>query len=263
MMLEAMQFEYSSFLTLTYSDEFLPSDGSLRPDDLKKFLKKLRDRVGYGVFRYFAVGEYGDKTLRPHYHAALFGYIPCQGGRLIKGECQCLSCSVVRETWGYGHVMVGELSIKSAQYITGYVAKKMTKADDKRLDGRHPEFARMSLKPGIGANAIPDVASAMMQYKLESRGDVPVALRHGSSELPLGRYLRRQLRLQVGLDDKAPPEVVEALRTGLLPMYQTVEAAFPSAKGDLKKLLVEEEVRVANEQYGRNVAARQKRRGKL
>lgn len=160
--------------------------------------------------------------------------------------------------------MVGELTVQSAQYITGYVAKKMTRPDDARLEGRYPEFARMSLKPGIGAGAIPDVASEMMRWKLEEKCvDVPVALRHGSSELPLGKYLRRLLRQQCGLDENAPQEVIEALRSGLLPVFETVEIAYPNAKGEHKRLLVTEEMRHLNEQYGRNIVARQKKRGSL
>lgn len=264
MMLEAFQHERSSFVTLTYSPEYVPSDGSLQPKDLQRWLKRLRKRCSPRLIRFFAVGEYGDRSNRPHYHAAVFGLGGCEGGRRVGGLCQCVNCSVVRETWPFGHVLVGELTIKSAQYITGYVAKKMTRPDDVRLDGRCPEFARMSLRPGIGAGVIPDVASVMMQWKLEEKCcDVPVAMRHGSSELPLGKYLRRLLRKQCGLDENAPPEVIEALRSGLLPVYQTVEIAFPWAKGEYKRLLVAEEMRHLNEQYGRNVAARQKKRGSL
>lgn len=262
MMLEAMLHEYNCFVTLTYKD--IPSNGSLSPRDLQLWLKRLREVVNPAKVRYFAVGEYGDRTHRPHYHAALFGFRSCVGGLRNKGECQCSQCSVVRKTWGLGHVMLGDLTIKSAQYITGYVAKKMTRPEDVRLDGRYQEFARMSRVPGIGAGAIPDVASVMMRYKLEEKClDVPVALRHGSSEMPLGRYLRKMLRKQVGLDEKAPPEVLEALRSGLLPVFETVEVAFPHAKGEHKRLLVAEEMRVLNEQAERNVLVRQKKRGTL
>lgn len=263
MMLEAMQHEVSSFVTLTYSDGTVPQDGSLRPGDLQKWLKRLRKRVGF--IRFFAVGEYGDRTMRPHYHAALFGLGSCLKPWHPKGkECPCPNCSVVRETWGFGHVMCAELNVRTAQYITGYVAKKFTRPDNPALGGRHPEFARMSLRPGIGAGAVPDVASVLMQWKLEeSQVDVPVALRHGAKELPLGRYLRRLLRLQVGLDENAPPEVIEALRSGLLPVYEAVEADFPKARGDVKKLLVQEKVALDAEQYGRNVAARMKKRSSL
>ena len=269
MMLETMMHEYSSFITLTYSDENLPHDMSLDPKTLKMWLDRLRKRFPPRAIRWFCVGEYGDKTLRPHYHAAIFGLKPCQSLHHVKGECPCPSCSLVRETWGFGHVMVGTLTVQSARYITGYIAKKMARPDDPRLMGRYPEFARMTLKPGIGANAVPDVASVMLQKKLFDRlqldkgGDVPVALRHGSSELPLGRYLRRLLRAQVGLPENAPAGVLEALRQGLLPVYETVEASFPHAKGELKRLLIAEEVRKSNEQYGRNTVARMKQKRKL
>lgn len=264
MMLESMQHEYSSFVTLTYGDANLPNDGSLVPEHLTLWLKRLRQVLNPVKVRYFAVGEYGDRSFRPHYHAAVFGLSGCAVS-FKRGECSCRSCSVVRETWGYGHVMVGELTSRSAQYITGYVAKKMTRPDHPMLDGRVAEFARMSLRPGIGAGAVPDVASVMMQFKLEQKMvDVPVALRHGGSELPLGRYLRRLLRLQCGLDENAPQAVIDALKSGLLPVYTCAAAIAPRLDQSVyRKELVRQAIELENEQYGRNVAARMKRRSKL
>lgn len=107
---------------------------------------------------------------------------------------------------------VGQLTAKSANYIAGYVTKKMTHRSDIRLGGRCPEFARMSLWPGIGALAMFNVASEMLRYDLQKRGDVPAALRYGGVMMPLGKYLRRKLRLYVGKDEKAPVEVQEELR---------------------------------------------------
>lgn len=126
MMLESFYHAENSFVTLTYSDANLPTNGSLYPEHLKGWLKRLRERIAPQRIRYFAVGEYGDRTERPHYHAAVFGFMPCTGGVLSRrGECPCRSCTLVRESWGFGHVMVAELSFKSAAYIAGYVVKKM------------------------------------------------------------------------------------------------------------------------------------------
>ena len=61
------------FLTLTYNDDNLPSDVGLHKDDLQRFFKRLRKALDTKKIRYFACGEYGDTTSRPHYHAIVFG----------------------------------------------------------------------------------------------------------------------------------------------------------------------------------------------
>lgn len=196
-----------SFVTLTYED--MPADRSVSVAELQLWLKRLRKYLSPRRVRYFCVGEYGDRSWRPHYHAALFGLGPCSAGGVGVGECECAACSAVRQTWGFGHVMVAPLTKASAQYIAGYVTKKMTSNRDERLDGRSPEFARMSLRPGIGADAMWDVASVLLRYGLETRGDVPAQLRYGATVLPLGRYLQKKLRIMVGKDEKAPPEALQ------------------------------------------------------
>jgi len=124
-------------------------------------------------------------------------------------------------------VLLAEFNIETAQYTCGYVTKKMTAKDDYRLKGRHPEFARMSLRPGIGADAMWDVASSFMEFGLEDReADVPSALRHGQRLLPLGRYLQKRLRVMVGRDEKAPAEVLEKYKEELRPLR---EAAFDNS----------------------------------
>jgi len=159
--------------------------------------------------------------------------------------------------------MLGTLEKKSSQYIAGYVVKKMGNATDTRLAGRYPEFARMSLRPGIGASAIPDIASVMMFNHLEDKGDVPTALRHGAALLPLGRYLRRRLRKEVGLDEAAPAEYVEALRSGLLPVFAAADEVVPRGMGAFKRSVVAAAIGGENEQAGRNMAAKLSRRSRL
>ena len=72
------------FVTLTFSDDNLPKDGSLQKSDLQKFFKRLRRylesddcRVDFpDLFErkisYYACGEYGEKFSRPHYHVCIF-----------------------------------------------------------------------------------------------------------------------------------------------------------------------------------------------
>lgn len=94
----------------------------------------------------------------------------------------------------------------------------MTSKDDARLLGRHPEFARMSLKPGLGYGALHEVAKTLVGHDLDRRlVDVPSSLRHGAKMRPLGRYLTQNLRELVGHEKEAPPELLaeieEAMRS--------------------------------------------------
>lgn len=192
--LEASLHEYSSFVTLTYSPEFLPAGATLVPEDITKFLKRLRKSIAPHKIRYFAVGEYGDKSERPHYHLALFGLGP-------------LHAQVIADAWSVnktpiGHIVVGDLNQYSAGYVAGYVTKKMTSFDDERLNGRHPEFARMSTSPGLGADAMQEVANVLFTRagctSLANTGDVPAVLHSNGKFLPLGRYLRSKIREKIG-----------------------------------------------------------------
>lgn len=97
----------------------------------------------------------------------------------------------------------------------------MTAFDDPRLYGRHPEFARMSLRPGIGFHAMHEVASTLMEFNLETpSGDVPSALAHGKRVLPLGRYLRRSLRSMVGKEREAPDATLKEQEPEMLALRE-------------------------------------------
>lgn len=234
-MLESLEHTDNAFVTVTYDPEKMPrlpdGRGNLIKKDYQDWFKRLRKeyKEQYGrYFRYALVGEYGDVTQRPHFHAALFGFPSCAWGQSrykFRTNC-CASCDMVRDTWGHGHVFLGDLTTNSAQYVAGYVTKKMTKKDDPRLDGRNPEFFQPSLKPhGLGAGMLWDVASALMQHDLEdSEVDVPSTLRHGNRLLPLGRYLQRKLRTMVGRDEKTPDEIIEKIRETLRPLQEGAQA---------------------------------------
>lgn len=223
-LVESKQYKDNAFVTCTYAPEHDP--GTLVPGDMQAFIKRLRRRFEHnfdGKFRFFGVGEYGDQNGRPHFHYALFNFPTCAyrrsrySKRII--DC-CVWCDMVRDAWGRGHVYLGEVEGDSAGYISGYVTKKMTAPDDPRLNGRHPEFARMSLKPGIGAHAMFDIADTLLNYQntLDTLSDVPGEIMIGRSKRPLGRYLHKKLRTYVGRDEKAPQAVMDKIAAEMLPL---------------------------------------------
>lgn len=130
-------------------------------------MKRLRKKCGN--VRFYMCGEYGDQFKRPHYHAALFNHhfedqklwkVNHSGDRLYISET--LSDLWSDQTGPIGYATVGDLTFQSAAYIARYVMKKRSGdlADQEYTDvhpytgeitEREPEYNRMSLKPGIGA----------------------------------------------------------------------------------------------------------------
>lgn len=230
MMLEMTQHSQSSFVTLTYDDDHVPEE--LKPKDLQDWLKRIRKDIEPLRVRFYGVGEYGTLSGRPHYHLALFGYPVCErlGTDLKRLRC-CTWCSRLSDTWGKGAIHSGPLSGDSAQYICGYVTKKMTNKDDPRLEGKHPEFARMSRQPGIGVGFLENVTRELKYFNLEyTQSDVPVALRHGHKLLPLGRFLRGKLRESLGWEKTAPFSAQQEYALKMLDLQQAAKDSQTSVR---------------------------------
>lgn len=226
LMLEVRKHKAAFFCTLTYKDDKLPvpftyrgveyAERSVVPTHLQSFLKLYRWHCGRARIRFYGVGEYGERRGRPHYHVALFG--PDRTA-MIEAFRVSHSYSSVRFdclTWEYGHVDLRDLSWDLAWYIAGYICKRYTRKGgavaEKWLAGRYPEFARMSLRPGIGADAMLDVAEALNTWEgakyVGENGDVPAVLAMHGKRLPLGRYLARKLREACGYPGEVPEGVL-------------------------------------------------------
>lgn len=125
----------ASFITLTYNQENLPSRG-LKKKDLQNFFKRLRKLVT--PLRYFACGEYGEQTNRPHYHAIIFG--------LSKVK----ALQVLPQAWTLGNTDAGHCEEDSVRYVAGYIDKKWMAGDQKATEymGNPPPFQTQS--QGIG-----------------------------------------------------------------------------------------------------------------
>jgi len=147
---EASLHEDNCAALLTYRD--LPEGGSLRYVDVQLFLKRLRRALAPKRIKFFCAGEYGSLG-RPHYHLCLFGYRPVDGvlTRCSDAGSDIFTSAALQQHWPLGEVSFGELNFESAAYAARYCLSKVTGDDAERhYGGREPEFARMSLRPGIG-----------------------------------------------------------------------------------------------------------------
>lgn len=145
---EASCHQNNSFITLTYAPEHIPKDGKLNYYDFQLFLKKLRKHSKIN-FSFFMCGEYGEQTLRPHYHACLFGIdFPDKvlERQNIHGD-DIWSSQTLTKIWGLGHTELGSVTQKSAGYVARYVLKKQT-------PDAPQGFQKMSLKNAIGKTFI-------------------------------------------------------------------------------------------------------------
>lgn len=161
---EAQLSKANCFATLTYRPECVPPGGSLRYRDFQLFMKRLRKAAGKRV-RFYMCGEYGEQFARPHFHACLFGYdFPDKlyWGKSPGGAALYRS-ALLERLWPHGFSSVGAVTFESAAYVARYVMKKITgqMAEDHyrvvdeetgEVFARVPEFNRMSLRPGIGAD---------------------------------------------------------------------------------------------------------------
>lgn len=120
------------FLTMTYNDSHVPEDGSLTVRDLQLFVKRLR-KANSVPLRYYAVGEYGTKTQRPHYHAIMFNLDQKISDRLSS-------------YWQKGNCFIGDVQAASVNYVTKYVINRPGDYGD-----RAPPFSVMSRRPGLGS----------------------------------------------------------------------------------------------------------------
>lgn len=245
-LLESKLFKDNCFITLTYSDDqlkFVDGLPTLVAEDFQLFLKRFRRDIEPLRIRYFGCGEYGDVSQRPHYHAILFGWPVCSLGNseLHRDGRLCPSCSAVSSAWGKGLIHIGSLSPQSAGYVAGYVTKKLTAKDDTRLRGREPEFSRMSRRPGIGFGAMEDIASTLLEIEdYRELVDVPTELRTEGRKLPIGRYLRRRLRILMGRSPDTPEVVRAQMALELQDVYENSRKAPQGFRqAEFKRLAVE------------------------
>lgn len=199
-----------AYITLTYESNHIPlivnGDGeivqSLYKRDFQLFMKRLRkeqSKVSDQKLRFFACGEYGEKSKRPHYHALIWN---------IHGSIK----NKIGEIWRKGFVKVGTIESKSIRYVTNYMMKKNIDGPK----GSYPYFTLMSRKPGIGYNYLEKTRDNHIFHedyrlktakKLEKR---PIINRFYQSKFSLKEQIEIIKQRRENFEEKSLSDKVEA-----------------------------------------------------
>lgn len=211
LLLESQDSKFNYFVTLTYSDLYVPRNAfglnlntgevverlTLSKEHVQKFMKRLRRRLDCPV-RYYCAGEYGDQTERPHYHLILFLFDRqldlCQIGY---GNPPRFSCELIQECWSdpvngepFGKVEVDPANYYTFKYVAQYVTKKIGIRPNEQYiaEGRLPPFSLMSRKPGIGSRYF-DV-----HPECQTLDKLVIGTPDGAVEISPSKYFKKKVR---------------------------------------------------------------------
>lgn len=255
-LMELEEHDSAYFLTLTYDDDHLPfplfEDSSmsytfvdddtgecgilptLHKRDIQLFHKRLRERLGQKI-RYFTAGEYGDTTLRPHYHSIEFGLkIPDLKLYSVKDGYNLYTSALIDDIWGNGHVIIGDVTWETCAYTARYVMKKV----NGKLSGYYdahcidPEFVIMSRRPGIGRSYYEKHGEELFTFR-----SVPVSDKNGGR---LVRGSNRYFDRLLSVDDPERHAAMKQKRIEAARHTEVLRDAQTSCR-KLDRLLVEEE----------------------
>lgn len=204
---------FSYFVTWTYEDQFLPlSPTSGMPTLDKQTFRhmfntiKNTEEITSQDFQYYAVGEYGDLSARPHYHGIVFSSKPIDW----------------KHYWSYGNIQVGDVQPESIGYVTRYVDKKLgsyIKKSDYELLGIEPIFSIMT--KGLGKDFILD--------RIEKYKDNPALLNsivgQNGQKFNLPKYGKKKLDSLVKSQLKMYNQASQSVTRSILPKEKSVHSA--------------------------------------
>lgn len=174
------------FITLTYNDRMIPRSEEGIPQldktDIQKFFKRVRKHQWYYIrkitgmtngeirkkvkpIRYYACGEYGSKTMRPHYHFIVFNIIKEIVNKIPElwtTQDQWVDLStgeIIDQKLQMGHVHIGTCNAKTIAYTTKYMLKGSVAPN-----GCNPPFQIMS--KGLGKAYL---TKDMIRYHLSNK----------------------------------------------------------------------------------------------
>lgn len=216
LLMESLYHKQNYFVTLTYDNDHAhwcdyvnPRTGqffdaaskhqaTLCKRDIQLFMKRLRRDFPNLKIRFYAAGEYGGHTFRPHYHLVLFGLeldphelFPC--GRSETGD-EYFICKSIEAAWTdpddgkpIGFHSIEPANEYTMKYVANYVTKKIGVNPNKWYfdQGLEPPFNLMSRKPGLGAQYLIDHPEIMDNDR------IVIGTERGSYEFAPPRYFKR------------------------------------------------------------------------
>ncbi|AXH78089.1 MAG: replication initiator protein [Microviridae sp.] len=170
------------FITLTLTDDNITwgfDSPTLSKRDIQLFLKLLRKRISPQKVKYFAVGEYGETTKRPHYHLLIFD-TGIDSPKVLQNVIYTSWIDKNDESKGFCHV--GDVTPDSIRYVSGYMEKDQN--GEILSEKVQREFRLMS--KGIGENYLINsknyhLSNEKFTYKI------------GKVDAPLPRYYRDRI----------------------------------------------------------------------
>lgn len=198
LMHESYSHEHSVFVTLTYDEEHIPANNEISKQELTLYLKRLRRRLEPRKIRYYACGEYGDQTKRPHYHLIIFGLSIYEHKITRYKKNFAVESGPAKDAWGKGFVVIGEVNYNTCRYTAEYIQKKLYgwKAKD---DPRQQPFALMS--KGLGLS----FAEKNRDYLYNN-----LMITHQGTQMSIPKYYAQKLDLVT--DIKMSQEYIRAIK---------------------------------------------------
>lgn len=182
--MEMKRADNARFVTFTYDDKHLPSNmndqKTLKKEHLQGFFKRIRANSKVPNLKYYACGEYGTSTKRPHYHAIVFNM----------EDKYVLNPMQIQKDWKHGHIKSLDCNLATIHYTTKYINKGKWKPEHDEETGlsdeREPEFAVMS--KGLGNNFLTKEMVKFMQGTPKN-----YVVRSGGQKILLPRYYKERI----------------------------------------------------------------------
>lgn len=255
MMAELQYHDRACFITLTYDDEHVPfvwfRDGdhelqaamTLEKRDLQLFMKRLRKKFKDVTVRFYACGEYGSQTHRPHYHAIIYGVDFSQDRYFwnrSKTGFNYYRSPTLECLWPNGHSLVCDVSFDTCAYVARYVTKKMNGKNREFYEyfNISPEFSTMSLKPGIGRQYYED-----HKHELYEKMYMVLKDSNGGKKVSTPRYFDKLYDLEY------PALSSEVKRTKRIMSECISKQKLEQYHGSYLELLEAEEMNAESERY--------------